>query len=738
MLRKLLQKLLKTEHKSSQAADQPLDVTIEKVIADLTRFRPGSGYPISTELSVDQELKKKDRFRPIPIDEKSEAKIKELTSITSGIETRLITSVPFDDSKKYKVNYHQDLNPQQLAAVAVTDVPLLVIAGAGSGKTRVITYKVAWLVENGVTPDEIVLLTFTRKAANEMLSRVEKLLADRSAGNVLGGTFHGFSNYVLRRYGSIIGVPSNFSIIDPEDCADIIDLLKTELNIAGRKDGPSFPKKDKIQTIFSRSRNLELSIDFVVNDQFPENLEYLAEIKLLAEALSKFKKASNLLDYDDLMSVLRDGLRDNESFRLKVLKSIKYILVDEYQDTNICQREIVELLASEHHRVTVVGDDSQSIYGFRGSNFEDIIRFPQRFPACGSVMLEQNNRSDQGILDFCNDIIANAKLGFKKKLYSKRETGRKPVIQRFADGQAEATFIVDKMLEIRANDLEYNDFAVLTRASWHSNYVQAELVKRGIPFVVFGGIKFSERRHIRDIVSLVKITINPLDAVAWHRVLRLIEGIGKIRAKEIVDVVHLNHGYVDFSAFSNRKYYPELKTLQEVLNGVINEKCSVAQTIQALLDYYKPILEKIEDDYDVRVRDLEVFSLIAASYNDLEKFLADFTLEPPSNRYQNQVIPMGEPDEKPLVVSTIHSAKGLEWHTVFIPFALDGFIPSVRSMKNLEELEEERRLFYVACSRAMENLFITMPAFVTSYNATFTLPSRFLYNIDQDHYSLQK
>lgn len=692
-------------------------------------------HPASIELA--EVLSSEPYIEQVGIDPTVQAKIDELQTITRGIDKRLIPADKIKLSGNYKINYRAELNPQQLAAVAITDVPLLVIAGAGSGKTRVITYKVSYLIESGINPSEILLLTFTKKAANEMIGRVQELLAEKLTGGVLGGTFHSFANHILRKYAGMIGIPNNFSIIDPEDSADIIDLLKTELNIKGKKSGPAFPKKSKVQTIISKSRNLECTLKKVIENYFDENLEYLDDVIILSRAYDAYKKASSLMDYDDLMIVLRDNLLQNLKFRAKVQDSINYILVDEYQDTNTTQREIVELIAGEKGRITVVGDDSQSIYAFRGANFENILRFPQSFSNCGVVKIEENYRSEQGILNFTNDIIDNAKIGFKKKLFSQRHTGRKPIIKRFADATAEAEFIVDKVLEIRENGLEFKDFAVLTRASWHSNFVQAELMKRNIPFVVYGGIKFSERRHVKDIVSFIKITLNPLDAIAWHRILKLIEGVGNVRAREIVEAIHKSAGAIDFSRFKGRKYYPELKGLEDVFRCAREDNQSVVQVVDTFFNYYKPILKQIEDDYEIRLKDFDVFRTIAGNYDDMEKFIADFTIEPPSNKFQDETTPLVDSDEKPLVVSTIHSAKGLEWHTVFVPFALDGLLPSARSIATIEEVEEERRLFYVACTRAKENLFITMPAYISSWDSIFTLPCRFLFEINNDNYIVE-
>jgi DNA helicase II / ATP-dependent DNA helicase PcrA len=725
----LKDKLLQLLQNEADAQNQSL----EALISGLTL--PGhQGLSPNTGFYQKSDGLEFDDYEEIFMDEETEQTIRELKRITDDIEHKLLPAVEFKPAKSIRIDYKNELNPQQLAAVLTVNAPLLVIAGAGSGKTRVITYKVSWLIENGIHPSQILLLTFTRKAAAEMLTRVEKLLGDRSVSNVLGGTFHGFSNYILRQYANLIGLPANFSIIDTEDSADIIDLLKNELKLSVRKKGRPFPRKDKIQDIISKSKNLELSVTDTIVRYYDENSEFIQEITLLARALTAYKKASNLLDYDDLMEVLRDKLRDHEVFRNKLRERIKYVLVDEYQDINNIQREIVELLCLGKNNLTVVGDDAQSIYAFRGANFEHILRFPQSFSNCRVVKIEENYRSEQGILDFTNEIIRNARIGFRKNLFSTRTTGKKPMVRRFADGPEEAEFIVDKVIELRNNNLGYENFAVLTRASWHSNYVQTELMKRQIPFVVVGGIKFSERRHVKDIIAFLKLTLNPLDAVAWNRILQMVEGIGKVRASEIIAVIHANAGRIDFSAFRGKSYYMELQKLEELFGKLIGGAMTPVQILDILFPWYTPVLKKLEDDYEVRLKDLEVFRVIAGRYSELEKFLSDFTLEPPSNRYQDESSPLLHTDEKPLVVSTIHSSKGLEWHTVFIPFALDGLMPSVRAMESLKEMEEERRLFYVASSRAKENLFITMPAYVSSWDAVFNRPSRFLAEIDKGKY----
>lgn len=671
------------------------------------------------------------------IDKDTEKQIAELQKISSSIEDKVISAQADSQDKKYKIDYQSELNSEQFTAVTIVDKPLLVIAGAGSGKTRIITYKVSYLLENGLKPSEILLLTFTRKAANEMLSRVEKLLGPEYVKGILGGTFHGFANAILRRYASLLGIKSNFTIIDTEDAEDIIHFVKDELNFPSRKNGRAFPKKGKVYTIISRSKNLELSIAETIEKFFPEDIDFIGEIEEIKKKFKDYKNKSNLMDYDDLLEAFRDHLKNNKDFREVLQNNIKYILVDEYQDTNNIQREIVELLVGDKPNITIVGDDAQSIYAFRGANFENILRFPQAFPNCQVVKIEENYRSNQGILDFTNDIIANAQIGFKKQLRSSKYTGKKPLIKKFSSGIEEAEYVVQRIVATKGANLDFSDFAVLTRASWHSNYIQAELMKYNIPFVVVGGIKFSERRHIKDIIAFLRIITNPLDKVAWNRVLKLSGGIGKVRAEEITNYIHANNGIINFELFKNKNFYDNLHKYQELFNAFLNTDFTPSEITEKLILFYKPILKQLEDDYEIREKDLETFLTISQKYLTLDEFLSDFTLEPPSNRYQEDQTPVLDNDRKPLVVSTIHSAKGLEWHSVFIPFALDGILPSHKSFLSIQELEEERRLFYVASSRAKENLYITMPSAVSAWDVVFDKPSRFLAELNQENYIIE-
>lgn len=663
--------------------------------------------------------------------------IKDLQSIANSIEKKVVTGSDVELPSHFRIDYKGSLNQMQFAAVTLTEGPVLVIAGAGSGKTRTLVYRVAYLIENNILPQSILILTFTKKAAQEMVSRTMELLNDVNAQKVVGGTFHSFANMILRRYSKFIGIPSNYTIIDTGDAEDIIDLVKRESKFQKRES--AFPKKGRVYEAISKSRNCNKTLDDVIYDG--EELDYLKdflpEINIIAKKYKEYKKVHNVFDYDDLMEVFRDSLKSNPLFLERIQEDFKYIMVDEYQDTNIVQKEIVDLIAQKHRNIMVVGDDAQSIYAFRGANFENILRLHETYPDCKVVKLEENYRSNQAILNFTNSIIENALLGYKKRLFSNNLRNRKPVIKKFYSQQEEAEFIVLRILELIEKGIPTHEIAVLYRAGFHGYFIEAELMRRGISYVVYGGIRFMERRHIKDMVAYLKIVQNPLDPVAWNRNLKLIPGIGNVLASSIVKSIKDNNGNIDFSEFKNKKCYSSLKELEELLKAVSVPDLSIPEKIDILKEYYYPILKTIEDDYQSRMKDMNILSSLAAKYEDLEKYLTDLMLEPPSNKFKDSSAPiMEELTEKPLVLSTVHSAKGLEWNTVFIPHLLDGLFPSLKSVKGIKQLEEERRLFYVACTRAKEHLYLTLPYSVASYEGYLTRPSRFLVEIGKENYEL--
>jgi DNA helicase II / ATP-dependent DNA helicase PcrA len=726
----------RTENSETNPAD---DKTSGKSFLDSIEslaIRQRSGFPENLAVRTTElpDITIND-YPEVESSDRTAKKIDELNSIISSIENKPSKPAEINLDKAYRINYKNELNPAQLEAVTTINGPVLVIAGAGSGKTRVIVHRVAFMMENGINPEDILLMTFTRKAASEMLGRVQQLLKNNAAQKVFGGTFHAFSNYVLRKYANMLGIPSNFTIIDEEDSADTIDLIRSELKI--EKKEKAFPRKNRIQEIISSARNRNLTIRDVIENEFSGLRDFVESIELINHGYEKYKKICKIFDYDDLMDVLRDSLRDNPGFRKRLQDEYKYIMVDEYQDTNIIQKEIVEYLSERSRNVLVVGDDSQSIYSFRGANYENILRFPQKYPDCRIVKIEENYRSNQKILDFTNDIILNAKIGYKKHLWSKIVYEAVPQVRKFYDQESEAEFIVDKILEYREKGVDLSQVAILVRAFWHARYIEVELNKRSIPYIAVGGLKFNERKHVKDVISYLRIIQNPYDAVAWHRVLKYLPGVGMVTARKIIEMILTEKG-VDTDAVEKSKFTEGLKSLTTMINRAKDNTVTIPQKIEFIKDYYTPLLQSREYDYQIRLLDINVLIDLSSKYDSLEKFLAEFALDPPSRNFGTKTVPLiDESEDKPLTVSTIHSAKGLEWHSVIIPHALDGLIPSVRSLNNLEEIEEERRLFYVACSRAKQDLLITMPSYVATYNAFLSYPSRFLVEINRDKFHYQ-
>jgi len=662
-------------------------------------------------------------------------KLDRIKKITAEIEQNA-PEFPVDDdyAENLKIDYRNELNLSQFAAVTTLNGPILVIAGAGSGKTRTIIYRVAYMLEKGVAPEHILLLTFTRKAAGEMLSRAANLLADNRAQKITGGTFHSFSNNMLRRYGKLLGIASNFTIIDTGDAADIMGTIRRSLALKKRK--RAFPRKSKVQTIISKARNCELPIAEVVSREYDELIEFVPDIINIAKGYKDYKRENNVLDFDDLMGELRIKLKENDEFRSRLQSRYRYIMVDEYQDTNTAQKDIVDLLAEKHRNVMVVGDDSQSIYSFRGANFENILSFPETYPDCKFIKIEQNYRSSTEILSFTNSVIEKATFGYKKKLFAVKSHHQRPTVHQFFTQEEEAKFIKDEIENLTSKGVSRKEIAVLYRASFHGNFIQAELLKANIPYVVYGGIKFVERRHVKDILAYLRILLNFGDAVAWVRVLNLLEGVGKVSAAKIFQHAKTVGG-TDFSKFKNRKYGGHLQELGKMLSRAADESLSIEAKIELIKDYYTPLLMEAESDYENRLMDIDVLANLAERYNSLEQFLSDFALDPPSDKFKNSTVPAtGSIEGNPVTLSTVHSAKGLEWDTVFVPHLLDGMFPSSRAMRDIEQLDEERRLFYVACTRAKQRLYLTLPSYVSSWESFMTLPSRFLAEVAKSTYNL--
>ena len=621
-------------------------------------------------------------------------------------------------------DYAQELNPQQLAAVEVVDGPALVIAGAGSGKTRVLVYRVARLIDMGVDPASILLLTFTRKAAQEMLGRVGLLIGPQS-DRVMGGTFHSVANVLLRRYGRTIGLEPGFTILDRGDSEDLVNLVRAQTGLT--ETGKRFPRKKTIADLFSKCANTMQPLEDVLLTEYSHFGEYLGELTKLQKAYESTKRQRQLVDYDDLLTRLRDLLAVDETARQTISAIYRYMLVDEYQDTNRLQADVVRKLAATHENVMVVGDDSQSIYSFRGASFRNIMEFPALFPGTRMFKLEENYRSTQSILALANDILKGATEKYSKTLFTQKGQGERPALVQTVGENSQSRFIAQKILELREEGVPLDEMAVLFRSSFHAFDLEIELTKRDIPFVKRGGFKFLETAHVKDLLAHLRIVHNPLDTVSWNRSLLLVDGVGQKRSRDLMAQLVTSEAPYEVLRQGGGRSALGLRNLAAALESVGNvEDGSPADQVNRLLEYYYPILKEQYDDYPKRIRDLEHLMVMAERYGALEEFLADLTLEPPNESVT--AIEAPDRDDERLVLSTIHSAKGLEWRCVFVIWLVDGRFPSSYSFLTEEELEEERRLLYVAVTRAKQFLYLTFPVQVYDKvtGSVLSKPSRFL------------
>jgi DNA helicase-2/ATP-dependent DNA helicase PcrA len=629
------------------------------------------------------------------------------------------------------LDYRKELNDAQYEAATTVEGPLLIIAGAGTGKTRTLVYRVAHLIDSGVDPRSILLLTFTRRAAEEMLRRAS-LLIDSRCTQVAGGTFHSFANLVLRQFGQRGGLSPSFSIMDRSDSEDAIQLLRTEMGLSSKD--KRFPRKQTVAEIFSMAVNKQTTVPDLLEREYPHLYDSLDELLRLYERYTDYKATKALLDYDDLLTKLKDLLQNQEAVRRRLSQIYQFIMVDEYQDTNYLQAQIVRLLAATHDNVAVVGDDAQSIYSFRGANFRNIMDFPEAFPGTRLIKLEENYRSTQPILNLTNDIIQRAKERYDKRLFTRKQAGETPFLVQAESEQMQSRFVCQKILELREEGVPLWDIAVLFRSSFHSFDLELELARHNIPFIKRGGFQFMETTHIKDLLAHLRILANPQDAISWNRVLLLLEGVGPQLSQKITGWLQQGNQPIErLRAFQAKpKIAHELKTLAQVLQ-VASQAERPAEQTQYLMQYYTPILKRDHpDDHPKRLRDLEHFQGITDRYRSLERLLADMALEPPNDSVGGVLAV--DPDEGPLILSTIHSAKGLEWHSVFIIWALEGRFPSFYNINTDEELEEERRLLYVAATRAKENLFISYPIkiFDRGLRMVLSRPSQFIEGISED------
>ncbi len=639
------------------------------------------------------------------------------------------TSKFFDESR-FKINYKELLNNSQFEAVRSTEGAYLLIAGAGTGKTRTLVYRVARLIEMGYDPYSILLLTFTRKAANEMLKRASLLLDDRCS-KIRGGTFHSFANLVLRKYHKAVGLDSNFTILDQGDSEDVINLIRSQSKFISNE--KRFPNKQTLAKVYSLSINTNKNISEIIEENYPHFISLLDKILEIEKIYKEYKRKNNLLDYDDLLIYLRDFLFSESPAAKSLQSEIRFLMVDEYQDTNHIQAEIVQGLAAHHKNVMVVGDDSQSIYSFRGADFYNIIQFPKLFDDVKIIKLEENYRSYQSILDFANRIIRAALDKYEKNLFSRRGSGNLPQVIATVTENLQSKFIVEKILELREEGVKLNDIAILFRSSFHSFDLELELSKANIPFQKFGGMKFIESAHIKDVIAFLRIVENPKDIISWYRILLLHEGIGPKTAQRILDDIaagKLNSKHEPEEKIKSK--YEKVAPLFYLIYEISKPKFQPSEILQKVLYYYDELFKINYDDWNKRRKDLDIFQNIVENYADLDSLLSDLAIEP----IIDSVVDI-EPENKEnefVTLSTIHSAKGLEWDTVFIIHAVEGYFPSSRNADKIEQIEEERRLMYVAVTRAKNNLFILYPMnlFDREAGRTFSKPSRFLSDLSPD------
>lgn len=628
----------------------------------------------------------------------------------------------------YKVNYEEDLNEAQLEAVKSKDGPILVIAGAGSGKTKTLTYRVARLIEDGIKPENILLLTFTKKAAAEMLSRATIVL-DNRCEKVAGGTFHSFANIILRKYSKLLGLKNNFTIMDRADCEDVINHIVGQLFPKKEK---RFPKKSTLLDIYSKSINKVTPTKQIIADEFPQFAHCEDKIIEVHKAYVAYKRENSVLDYDDLLLYIKLLLENNDGLRKRLSNEYKYIMVDEYQDTNTLQADVIRLLASEHNNIMAVGDDAQSIYSFRGANYRNILDFPRLFENTKIIKLEQNYRSTQNILKLTNEIISKAKEKYTKNLFSNIVSPQVPALICAKDTQMEADFICQRILELLDEDISLSDICVLTRNARMSYNLEIELSKRAIPFQKFGGPKFMETAHIKDVVAHLRVILNPDDVISLTRILLLLKGVGASTVNNIMPIIKgdLKPDIKLLPSNKSQSLTPLFNTLGQLRDYSTTKKPE--EIVSAVINYYRPILKDKYDDFSKREKDLDHFEYLSTQYSNLEDFISDLALEPPDASVEGMY--KKNSDDEALTISTIHSAKGLEWDSVFIIGAVDGRFPSAYSFNSEEEMDEELRLMYVATTRAKNNLYITYPVDMYDYSMNMVLskPSRFLDGIPDD------
>ncbi|HVE72734.1 MAG TPA: ATP-dependent helicase [Thermoanaerobaculia bacterium] len=684
---------------------------------------------------------------------------------------------PEKPQKQYKVAYEDQLNSEQLEVVMAGEGPMLVIAGAGSGKTRTLTYRVSRLIEDGVDPNDILIVTFTNKASREMLSRVEQLVTTDTR-RIWGGTFHSIGNRLLRRHAQAIGYRSNFTILDDEDSKEMMESAISSLGIKTLE--KRFPKGDVLLDIYSFLINTRTPLELHLEQNYPHFSMYGEEIVNVFRRYKDRKRDANAMDFDDLLVFWKVLLDDHEEVSASLKRRFRHILVDEYQDTNKLQADIIDKMASERRNVMVVGDDAQSIYSFRGASFENILTFPLRFPEAQIYKLEVNYRSTRQILRLANASIAANRFQFRKELQAVRGDGPDPAVVGVDDVYEQASFIAQRILELRDEGEKLSEIAVLYRSHYQSLELQMELSRRLIPYEIRSGVRFFEQAHIKDVLAYLKVVTNSRDELSWKRLLKLYPKIGEKTASEVWARIMTASNPLDaFLRGPAAGAYPpgrgvsgSLDSARDVLRLISGESMqrNPSETIRLVVERgYGDYARTKFPNAQARLDDLEQLSQYALRYDDVGQFLDEVAL---ANPIAGEDVAVVGPEDEKIVLSSVHQAKGLEWRAVFVIWLADGRFPSQRALRvpggivripanrvhealpllegatqdapvideeGTRELvipgeEEERRLFYVAVTRAMQELYLVFPVMARDRAGMDVLmePSRFIRELPGD------
>jgi DNA helicase-2/ATP-dependent DNA helicase PcrA len=634
-------------------------------------------------------------------------------------------------------DFLKQLDEDQLMPVKDIDGPSLVIAGAGSGKTRVIVYRVANMIYQDIKPEEILMMTFTNKAAREMKDRIGTLIGNKVNG-LTCGTYHHVGNLILRKYSHLVGLKSNYTIMDQDDVKSLLKMAR--LSVDGKN--KLIPKEKVIQEIISLSINTNLPIEHIIQTQFNAYILQVEVIVQIAREYMRLKLKSNVVDYDDILFYWRLILKKNENVRSYLSNKYKYLLIDEYQDTNRLQSDIVSLMVGIDQNIMVVGDPNQSVYSWRGAEIDNILNFKNDYEGCSVYHVAYNYRSTESVLNLANESINNNIKRSDLKLKAKNDIGMKPGIYNFPDSEAEASYVVQVISELIEEGIDLKDIAVLYRNHYFAKDVEIQLTKNNIPYELRSGVKFFDKKHIKDVISYVRINHNIQDEVSWHRTLQQLEGVGDKTVKTIVDNLMVNEDNIREFIINEKEYkfvkrgkenfIPfmdmfrnslEVVTVQEIINNFLN-------------GHYENYLKMNFDNYEDRLDDVKALIDYSFKYDNIENFLEDISLL--EEVYGKDDTEEDKREKDKIVLSTIHRSKGLEWKYVFLISCTEGKFPSVKSLYSDDYLEEERRLFYVAVTRAERELYISYINMEYSHEQgrrVLVKPSKFLTELSENVYN---